>query len=94
MRAISGSADNFIIPASVRVGGGDGIVFLNGGDGDFGEVFVRFGDAGTGYNSTPGIVSASDCQQRVQFPLQQGVYIINTDGAAGRSSTKIVVRKD
>ena len=40
------------------------------------------------------LFSASDCQQRVQFPLQQGVYIINTDGAAGRSSTKIVVRKD
>ncbi len=38
------------------------------------------------------LFSATGCQQQVQFPLQQGVYIIQTEGAAGRSSTKIVVR--
>ena len=38
------------------------------------------------------VYQSSGCGNTVQFPLQQGVYIVETDGAAGYKTMKVFVR--
>jgi hypothetical protein len=50
-----------------------------------GTVRAMSDDGATAYQAT-------DCGTTAQFPLRQGVYVIQADGAAGQKTMKIFVR--
>lgn len=77
-------ANNLQLAGRVLVRSYGGVVTISA-DEALGIVRVQTVDGATVY-------SATNCQNQVQFSLQQGVYLILTDGDAGRSKTKVLVR--
>ena len=77
-------ANNLQLAGRVLVRSNGGVVTISA-DEALGIVRVQTVDGATVY-------SATNCQNQVQFSLQQGVYLILTDGDAGRSKTKVLVR--
>lgn len=77
-------ANNRQLAGGVLIRSYGGVVTISA-DEALGIVRVQSVDGATVY-------SATNCQKQVQFSLQQGVYLILTDGDAGRSKTKVLVR--